>query len=257
VEKRIIYRASPLVENDDFQFEESPPTYCSGQRAFSWDQQLIAPPGYKLLVQTDWTYSTLNGEHDCSGTSQGGSGASFTCGCPDSHKWNASCQCCQAGNITVNVNVDVTVINIVNITIPDSGAAAVSAIAAATASIATATLAATTGTTGMNIIINNNHNLPWWAWLILGIIGVPTALASLCCLLGAIGLLGLFSAPKPECEEVLVAEEAPCSPCQENRPVGRNGMPYAFDNLYAIPMQTMDASSSISRLDGKWVYKKQ
>lgn len=251
VEKRVIYRQTPLIEDDGFQFEEDPPAYCSGQRAFSWDQQLIAPPGYKLLVQADWTYSTLNGEHACQGTSQGGSGATFTCGCPDSHKWNATCQCCQSTNVNVTVNVQVTVINIVNISVPDGGASAVSAIAAATASVATATLTATTGTTGVNIIVKNN--LPWWAWLILAFTGIPLALLSLVCLFCCLGVLSAPPPPRAECEPIVAVEES-CDPCQENRAVGQNGMPVPFDNLYAVPVG--DASSRLVIQDGKWIYKR-
>ncbi len=222
VQKRILYRASTSTVNDGFEFVDSPPTYCSGQRAFSWEQQLVAPPGNKLLMQTKWSYSTLNGqEHNCTGTSQGGSGAIFTCGCPDTHQWNNSCGCCSPTNITVVTNINVTVINIINITIPDQSAAAVAAIASATASVATATLTAAAATTGITVVIEDRRGAHWTSWLTLGLIGVicgvPAIIAALCfcaycCVPPPVAVpveCELECPPEPQCQvtDTIIAQE--------------------------------------------------
>lgn len=214
VAKRVLYRQSPLVENDGFEFVEDPPTYCSGERAFTWTQQMVAPPGSKLLVQSKWSYTTQNGNlHNCTGQSQGGSGAVFNCcSCPNTHSWNPGCGCCMpiiigGGNVTVNVNV--TVINVINITIPDQSGTGVTALAAATASVAVATAtAAATSTTGNIVIIIDQTKPHWWGWLLIGL----AAAIAIPCLLFTLWFLGgiLFPpVPVPDYEMAIVAEEEP------------------------------------------------
>lgn len=211
--KRILYRESPAVANDGFAFVENPPTYCSGKRAFTWTQQMVAPPGHKLLVQSKWSYTALHGgQHNCSGNSQGGSGAVYNCcSCPNTHTWNYGCGCCMPIVITGgNVNVNVSIINVINITIPDQSATGVTAIAAATASVAVATAtAAATSTTG-NIVIVIDHNKPHWSvWLL---IGLASAIALPCLIIGAL-LLGLLGGAATQAEQdpefVFVEEPQP------------------------------------------------
>jgi hypothetical protein len=211
--KRYLYRQSPPISNDGFAFVSGPPTYCSGERAFTWVQQMVAPPGNKLLVQAKWSYTALsgNGDHNCTGTSQGGSGAVYNCcSCPSTHEWNNGCGCCRpvnliAGNTTVNVNV--TIINVINITIPDQSGSAVSAIASATASVAVATAtAAATSTTGNIIIIIDQTKPHWWGWLLIGLasaIAIPCVL----CALWIAGAALFGPAPQPDYQVAVVEEE--------------------------------------------------
>lgn len=211
--KRYLYRQYPSISNDGFEFVSGPPAYCSGERAFTWEQQMVAPPGNKLLVQAKWSYTTLNsdGGHNCTGTSQGGSGAVFNCcGCPSTHEWNTGCGCCRpitviGGNTTVNLNV--TVINVINITIPDESGSAVSAIAAATASVAVATAtAAATSTTGNIVIIVDQSKPHWWGWLLIGL-GAAIAVPCVLCTLWILGAALFGPAPQPDYEMAVVEEE--------------------------------------------------
>lgn len=217
IQKRVVHRfTGPPINIDGFAFVTDPPTYCSGERAFGWTMHLFAPPGHTLLVQAEWEYSTLHGEsHSCPGSSEGGSGAAFTCGCPDTFDWDGSCSCCKSSSSSSSTNVnnnnntnDITIWNIVE----DQSGAGVSALAAATASVAvaTATASATATTASITVVVKQAADWPLWlaVGLLAGLIGIPLLLCAACALwlCGAAGVVAV-APPVPECE--MMAEVVP------------------------------------------------
>ncbi len=197
VRKRVLYRRQPAAARDGFAFVANPPAYCSGQRAFTWTQQLVAPPGNKLLVQAHWSYSTLHGAaHNCTGSAEGGSGATFDCcECPATHAWRADCDCCapRTGDdhgTSDNEGAD-GVINLIDIDV-------------------------TVNTGGdpdppQSIVVNVHNDVlgRWWVWLLVGIGAclIPVLLAA-AVLVACCCCWGPAAAPPPECHEAVVCETA-------------------------------------------------
>ncbi len=258
VQKRVVYRGTwPTVQRDDFAFVTNPPAYCSGQRAFAWTMHLFAPPGNTLLVQAEWEYTALHGNaHSCPGNSQGGSGARFTCGCPDTHAWNTSCSCCSPtnNNINNNVNNNTNIITIWNI-IDDQSGAAVAAIASATAATAvasaTASATATTGAPVINVTVKQAAGWPLWlaVGLLAGLVGIPLLVCIACaCWLCAAAVP--VAQPADECELVEVVE---CPP----PPQPPAQLCYAADTAVAVQeLYTMSGGATIYRdaSTGSWSY---